>query len=181
MCGGWGIYSPNHQSGRWGWLLSYGVPNSLVRHRTLSGAPATSPNYWGSTVGALASGATGQSGGALDRSCSLSGAPSGAALTSTRARAHCLLSLFICRRPLARSSRYSAGTPDSPVNYSGAAPRILEAGKFGLNLPGAPNSVRWCTGQSGAPDQGCLRYTLLLCFEPFLLTLYWFVVNLWHL
>jgi hypothetical protein len=23
--------------------------------------------------------------------------------------------------------------------------------------------------------------TLLLCFEPFLLSLYWFVVNLWHL
>jgi hypothetical protein len=37
------------------------------------------------------------------------------ALTSARAGAHCLLSLFTCRRPLARSSRCSAGTPDSPV------------------------------------------------------------------
>jgi hypothetical protein len=36
------------------------------------------------TVGALTSGATGQSGGAPDRSCSLSGAPSGTALTSAR-------------------------------------------------------------------------------------------------
>jgi hypothetical protein len=43
------------------------------------------------------------------------------ALTSARAGVHYLLSLFICRRPLARSSCYSAGTPDSPVNYSGAA------------------------------------------------------------
>jgi hypothetical protein len=39
-----GIYSPNHQNGRWGTLLSAGAPDSLVCHRTLSGAPATSPN-----------------------------------------------------------------------------------------------------------------------------------------
>jgi hypothetical protein len=37
------------------------------------------------------------------------------ALTSARAGTHCSLSLFLCRRPLARSSRCSAGTPDSPV------------------------------------------------------------------
>jgi hypothetical protein len=44
-CGGWGgIYSPNHQSGRWWRLLSTGAPDSPVRYRTLSGAPATSPN-----------------------------------------------------------------------------------------------------------------------------------------
>jgi hypothetical protein len=29
--GGWGIYSPNHQSGRWGRLLSYGTPDSPMR------------------------------------------------------------------------------------------------------------------------------------------------------
>jgi hypothetical protein len=39
-----GIYSPNHQFNRWGSCLSMGAPDSLVRHRTLSGAPATSPN-----------------------------------------------------------------------------------------------------------------------------------------
>jgi hypothetical protein len=44
-CGGWGgIYRPNHQSGRWGGCLSMGAPDSPVRHRTLSGAPAMSPN-----------------------------------------------------------------------------------------------------------------------------------------
>jgi hypothetical protein len=37
-----------------------------------------------STVGALSSGGTGQSGAAPDRYCSLSGAPSAAALTSAR-------------------------------------------------------------------------------------------------
>jgi hypothetical protein len=34
-----GIYSPNHQSGRWGTLLSTGAPDSPMHHRTLSGAP----------------------------------------------------------------------------------------------------------------------------------------------
>jgi hypothetical protein len=44
-CGGWGgIYNPNHQSGRWGGCLSMGAPDSPVHHRTLSDAPATSPN-----------------------------------------------------------------------------------------------------------------------------------------
>jgi hypothetical protein len=43
-----GIYSPNHQNSRWGGLLSMGAPDSPVRHRTLSSAPATSPNRQGS-------------------------------------------------------------------------------------------------------------------------------------
>jgi hypothetical protein len=36
-----GIYSPNHQKNRWWRLLSYGAPDSPVRHRILSGVPAT--------------------------------------------------------------------------------------------------------------------------------------------
>jgi hypothetical protein len=88
MWGGWGIYSPNHQNVAVGRLLSHGAPVSPVRHRTLSGAPATSAGCWGSTVGALTSGASGLSGGALDRSCRLSGAPSVAALTLARTVAH---------------------------------------------------------------------------------------------
>jgi hypothetical protein len=42
-----------------------------------------------STVGALTSWGTGQSGAALDRHCLLSGAPSGAALTLCELSAHC--------------------------------------------------------------------------------------------
>jgi hypothetical protein len=48
----------------------------------------------------------------------------------------------------------SAGTPDSPVNYSGAPMEILEGSEFGFDRPGAPDTVRWHTGQSGAPYQG---------------------------
>jgi hypothetical protein len=60
-----------------------------MAHRTLSGAPATLPGRWVPIVGALTSGATGQSGGAPDRSYSLSGAPLAPALTSACAAAHC--------------------------------------------------------------------------------------------
>jgi hypothetical protein len=66
----------------------YGAPDSPVRHRTLSGAPATSPGRWILTVGAFDIWATGQSGGAPDRHCSLSGVPSGSALTLARTVAH---------------------------------------------------------------------------------------------
>jgi hypothetical protein len=53
MCGmlgwlewGWlrGIYSPQPPTNRWEGLLSMGAPDSPLHHRTLSGAPAMSPN-----------------------------------------------------------------------------------------------------------------------------------------
>jgi hypothetical protein len=71
-----------------GRLLSHGTPDSPVHHRTLSGAPATSASRWGSTDGALTCGASGLSGGALDRSYRLSGAPPARALTLARTVAH---------------------------------------------------------------------------------------------
>jgi hypothetical protein len=98
-----------------------------------------------STVGALTSWGTGQTGAAPDRSCSLSGAPSGAALTMRELSAHCSR----CRRPLeltvALASRCSAGTSDSPVNYSGAALQKPEGGEFEVVRPWAPDTVRWHT------------------------------------
>jgi hypothetical protein len=88
MWGGWGIYSSSHQNMAVGRLLSHGAPDSLVHHRTLSGAPATSADRWCSTVGALIGGASGLFGGAPDRSCRLSGAPTARALSSVRVGAH---------------------------------------------------------------------------------------------
>jgi hypothetical protein len=88
MWGGWGIYNPNHQNVAVGRLLSHGAPDSPVRQQTLSGAPATSASRWGSTVGAMTGGASGLSGGAPDRSCRLSDAPTTRALSSARADAH---------------------------------------------------------------------------------------------
>jgi hypothetical protein len=48
------------------------------------------------------------------------------------------------------------------VNYSGAAPRIPEGGKFGVGFPSAPDTVG--CARPGLP-LGCL---LLSLFEPFL-------------
>jgi hypothetical protein len=105
--------------------------------------------------------------GPPDRSCSLSSAPSGACSDSTRAvrTIHCSLYTFAVDRW--RCSRYSAwhtgqsgATPDSPVNYSGVASQIPEGGKFGVDLPGAPDSpVRQTMAAFG-----CL---LNFLFEPF--------------
>jgi hypothetical protein len=106
-----------------------------------------------STVGALTAGTTRQSGGAPDSHCSLSGAPSGAALTLRALSAHCPRSLFTFADDRWRSSRCSAwhtresgATPDSPVNYSRVALQKPEAEQFRVDLPGAPDTVRWCTG-----------------------------------
>jgi hypothetical protein len=79
--GGWGIYSSNHQTSR---LVEAAVEWCTGQ----SGVPATSPGRWILTVGASDIWATGQSGGAPDSHCSLSGAPSGSALTSARTVAH---------------------------------------------------------------------------------------------
>ena len=90
MNGGWlgGIYSPNHQTSR---LVEAAVvwhTGQSGAHRTLFGAPATSPGRWVPTVGALSCGPTWLSGGAPDKSYRLSGVPPARALTSARAGAH---------------------------------------------------------------------------------------------
>jgi hypothetical protein len=65
------------------------------------------------------------------------------------------------RSPLGHRT-LSGGAPDSPVNYSEASLRIPKGEKFSLESPGAPDTVRWHTGQSGAPDQRALRLSLAL-------------------
>jgi hypothetical protein len=66
----------------------------------------------------------------------------------------------------------SGDSPDSPVNYSGAPSDFPESEEFELKCPGAPDTVRWCTGQSGAPDQGAFRVVFCsLCLNPFLVFL----------
>jgi hypothetical protein len=48
-------------------------------------------------------------------------------------------------------------TPDSPVNYSAPTLDFPEGDELELDSSGAPDTVRWHTGQSGAPDQRSLR------------------------
>jgi hypothetical protein len=157
-----GIYSPNHQNGRWGRLLSYGAPDSPVRHQPrhptvrvrplelLTCGPPDSP--------------------VVHRTVTVHCLVRLLALALTlRAQArtvHC--SCSCCRRPLAQVAVAPLGTPDSPVNYSAMAPRIPEAEQFRVIFPGALDTVRWHTGQSGAPDLGSLRLLCSSLFEPFL-------------
>jgi hypothetical protein len=174
-CGGWGVFIATTTK------RTVGEGCCRMAYRTLSSAPATSPCRWVLTVGASDNWATGQSGGAPDSHCSLSGAPSDACSDFCARSEHCSLFLYRCRRSLALGAVAPLGAPDSPMNYSGAASRIPEASEFGVELPSAPDTVRWHTGQSGALDHGCLWVVLCsLCLNPFLV-FYWFVLNLWHL
>jgi hypothetical protein len=96
----------NHQNNCWGWLLSMGASDSSVRqphHPTVRVLTQ-------STVGALTSGGTGQSGVAPDRHYSLSGAP----LTSI---ANCSAVGGTVQSTVAPKSHCSAVTPDSSVTH----------------------------------------------------------------
>jgi hypothetical protein len=68
------------------------------------------------------------------------------------------------------------GSPDSPVNYSRTPPNFPESGLFTGVQPGASDTVRCTTGQSGVPDRAelwlysantfaFLFFSLFLCFQ----------------
>jgi hypothetical protein len=82
--------------------------------------------------------ATGQSGGAPDRSCSLSGAPSGACSDSARVVALFTVHCRLLQTTIGAVSHCSAGTPDSPMNYSGEPFSETRSLVVGGNSP-------WCT------------------------------------
>jgi hypothetical protein len=119
-------------------------------------------------------GANGQSGGAPDSPCSLSGAPSAPAPTLHALSAHCSLlqtTVGAVSRCSAWHTGQSGATPDSPVNYSGMTPRIPEASKLELIHPGAPDTVR--CARPGQPSVGFAPFYLntfldflLFCVEP---------------
>jgi hypothetical protein len=90
---GWlGVFiTPTTKLAVWWRLLSHGASDSLVRHWTLFGAPATSPGRWVPTIGALTAGPAWMSGGTPDMHCRVSGAPLRACLTSARSGVHLML------------------------------------------------------------------------------------------
>jgi hypothetical protein len=157
-----GIYSPNHQSGRWGRLLSKGAPDSPVhqpRHPTVGVRPL---ELWQV--------------GPPDSHCSLSGAPSGACSDSVRAvRAlftHCSLlqtTVGAVSRCSAWHTGQSGATPDSPVNYSGVA--FLETRSWAVRVDSP-----WCIGHCPVAHRTvrCARPGQPSIFiAPFIWTLYY--------
>jgi hypothetical protein len=75
---------------------------------------------------------------------------------------HCSRTIHLLQTTVGVVAVAPHGTPDSSVNYSGVALQKPEAEQFRVDLPGAPDTVRWHIGQSSAPDQGRLRLVLLL-------------------
>jgi hypothetical protein len=63
--------------------------------------------------------------------------------------------------PLAHRT-LSGASPDSPVKYSGAPSDFPEGSEFSVECPGASDTVRWHTGQSGVPDQGAFGLSFAL-------------------
>jgi hypothetical protein len=124
-----------------------------------------------STIGALSSCCTGQSGAVPDRYCLLSGAPSSGCSDSART----VRALCVVRQPLestvALANHCFTGAPDSPVNYSGAASEKPEAEEFEVVRPWAPDTVRCArpgfTSVSFAPFfLNPNLFFLLVCVEP---------------
>jgi hypothetical protein len=176
-----GIYSPQPFCSRWPRLLAMGAPDSPVHHRTgtvqclVHAMSAHSLGFWAvDRWRRLSSSCTGQSGATPD------------SLVPHRT-VRCLLTLllwllhstvhhccFSQSRLLAPGSRCSVGSPDSPLNYSGARLHFPESGWFTYVWS-------WCTGQSGAPFFNTLKF-----FAPFFIVsltwfLSWFVLNIMHL
>jgi hypothetical protein len=179
--GGWGVFiALNHQPTVGGGCCRWA-------HRTIRCAShVTQPlgfwSFW--PLEALSSSGTGQSGAASDRHCSVSGAPLTGGSGSARTVLHCSSDLQLLQATVTWSSRCSAVTPNSPVAHQTVwwiiaeralrNPRVASLRLYG---PGAPDTVRWHTGQSGAPDQGTLGFfaplylnpifnLLLVCVEP---------------
>jgi hypothetical protein len=115
----------------------------------------------GRLLEALSSCGTGQSGATPDSPVPLW--PT--ALTSA---AFTVLHVHCQSRPLRADDCCSACSPDSPVAHRTVRWIIAEVRLGNLKVktlksifPGAPNTIRWHTEQSGAPDQGALRFPLL--------------------
>jgi hypothetical protein len=177
-----GIYSPTHQNGRWGGCLSMGAPDTVR-----CASHVTQPlgfDHWSSNK-------------------------LGHRTVTVHYLVRLLKLLWLCARcPRIVHVHCSLlqttvgvvavaphGTPDSPVlhrtvwwiiaEWLSKNPKLSSSELISLVhrtlSDGAPYTVRWHTGQSGAPDQGSLR----LVFAPFFWTLswtfYWFVLNLLHL
>jgi hypothetical protein len=134
--GSWGVFiALNHQFNRWEGCCRWA-------HRTIRCAtgrcPVRQPHHPTvrvlavSTIGALSSCGTGQSGAAPDRYYALSGPPLTAALLCHALFALCSSGFQLLQTTVARSNRCSAGAPDSPVNYSGAVPEKPEGEEFRL-------------------------------------------------
>ena len=144
-------------------LLSPGAPDSTVHHRTLSGADLL-PYLAKPIVGSF------RAVGAPD---TVRCTPDSPVLPSSHWLGHASRTDYAAdrwpSRPLAHRTVWC--TPDSPVNYSHTPLIPSREQQVHLSQPGAPDTVRSTTGQSGAPRQSWLwlkqSYLPPICFLLF--------------
>jgi hypothetical protein len=133
-------------------ILSPGAPDSPVHHRTLSGADLFP--YLVKPIVAVLDPLAHRTLSGAHRTVRCPIRP--LALTTRRAR--------IPRPTIGPADSWLTGqsgahrtvrcTPDSPVNYSRTSLITSQEQQVRLSQPGAPDTVRCTTGQSGAPRQG---------------------------
>jgi hypothetical protein len=132
-------------------LLSLGAPDSPVHHRTLSGA-----DFFPS----LAKPTIGDSEPLAHRT-----------LSGAHRTVRCTLLTVGSATRRARITRPTVGSPDSPVIYSRMPPTKSREQPVDRRQPGAPDTARCTTGQSGAPRPSSLLavHSQLLqnCFSCF--------------
>jgi hypothetical protein len=125
-------------------LLSPGAPDSPVHHRTLSGADLF-PYLAKPTVGSL---------GAVGAPDTVRCTPDSPVPPTSRWLSHVSRADHAADHWLTGQSgahRTVRCTPDSPVNFSRTSLITSREQQVRLSLPGAPDTVRCTTGQSGAP------------------------------
>jgi hypothetical protein len=93
------------------------------------------------------------------------------ALTLRAQSVHCSVVSRPLNSTVALATVAPLGTPDSLVNYSRVAPQKPEAEQFGVDLPGAPDTVR--CARPGQPSVFFCSFLLnpfldflLVCVEP---------------
>jgi hypothetical protein len=165
-----GIYSPNHQTNRWGWAAvdgrtgQSGAPPDTVRCTSHVTQPVGFDHLSSDSLGHR-----------RVRWCteqSLFTVRCAFWRCSDSARTVHLSADRCAWKPLLRwHTGQFGGTSDSPVNYSGVAWRKPEAEEFRVDLPCAPDTVR--CARSGQPSiffapffLNPNLFFLLVCVEP---------------
>jgi hypothetical protein len=131
-------------------------------HRTLSGARFISLNSATDRCRPLQIWCTGQSGAHRTVRCHFP------TVGQTTCRAQIPRPTVGSGRPLAH--RTVRCTPDSPVNFSRTSSANSRERLLRPRQPGAPDTVRCTTGQSGAPDRNSLLAVHSPLFSSFLLS-----------
>jgi hypothetical protein len=126
-------------------LLSPGAPDSRVHHRTMSGADFF-PVLAQPTVGILEPLAH-------------------RTLSGAHRTVRCPLRTIGPATRHARIARPTVGSPDCPVIYSRTPPTNSRERPFHESQPGAPDTVRCTTGQSGAPRLSSLWLNKAISFS----------------